>query len=873
MTTDEIRERFLAFFKSRGHKIYPSASLVPEDDPTLLFTGAGMNQFKDEFMGNVRDARRAASCQKCLRTADLERVGKTPDHHTFFEMLGNFSFGDYFKKEAIAWAWEFLTVELNIAPERLWVSVYKDDDEAYDIWRDDIKVPGKKLVKLGEKENFWPSCAPRLGPNGPCGPCSEIFFDQGEDVGCKRRNCDPSCSCGRFVEVWNLVFTQFNRKAGGRTEPLPNKNIDTGMGLERIVRVIQGVRYNFHIDIFKPILTGISGELDARYGIDEGCDAAINAIADHIRAVTFAIADGVLPSNEERGYVVRKLIRKAVWHAKKTGECGQPFLYRVSPLVAQVMKRTYPELSERRENTSKIILKEEERFLATLQDGIAILKEELSKLKDNGILSGEVVFRLYDTYGLPFEVTEDIAQEAGRSVNRAAADELMGEQRRRSRETSQIKDEIFAQTLASRVAKLPPTEFTGYTNFSDEGRILLLLKEDEELKLAPVAEVRVVLDRTPFFGESGGQAGDTGWLEKEGGKIQVYNAKKIDDVIVHFGKITEGTFGEGERVACRIDRARRFDIMKNHTATHLLHYALKKVLGPHAEQAGSLVAPERLRFDFTHFEPLTEQELVRVEEVVNERIFAQDEIETRTSSLSEAKRGGAIALFGEKYKEEVRVVSIGDYSKELCGGTHLEQVKDIGIFKITEEGSIASGVRRIEALTGKYAYQRMKDAIATLEKEKRSNDARLAKLERENAKLRSENLLFAWEMEIERDALKTVSKNKKDVRIVKKIFVDVQPELLRDASDFAKSKYNSSVVILGDIAQDKPFLLVSLTKDLQKAGLDARKLISPAYDIIKGGGGGRQDFVQAGGREAGRLSDALDKVFDLAKGEIAQCEL
>ncbi|MFC1624544.1 alanine--tRNA ligase, partial [Candidatus Omnitrophota bacterium] len=576
MRLDEIRERFLNFFKERGHTIYPSDSLVPTNDPTLLFTSAGMNQFKEEFLGRVKGSRRASTCQKCMRTGDLENVGKTPDHHTFFEMLGNFSFGDYFKKDAIIWAWEFLTKELGLKDRDLWVSVYKDDNEAYDIWEKIIKVPHKKILRLGEKENFWPSNAPSKGPNGPCGPCSEIFYGGPEGV-----------------EVWNLVFTQFDRKDGGRLDPLPNKNIDTGMGLERIARVMQGKKTNFEIDLFLPIV----GEIVEYAGKNPRINT-VYAIADHIRAVTFAIGDGVFPSNEERGYVIRKLIRRAFWYGRMIGVKGKPFLYKLVPIVAKAMKEPYPELTERREDIAQVVLAEEERFGNTIQEGTQKLSEIIEDSRSSGIISGESAFRLYDTYGFPLELTREIAAAEKIRVDIKGFEKCMEEQRAKSRDTSKIKKSIFTEGVPK--LKLPKE-----TVFIDD-------KEDVLTKIVQLSpDIRFVfLEKTNFYGEKGGQVGDAGWLIKDD-KVtaEVLDAIDIAGRIQHEIKMKKGQLKEGDIVTARIDIKRRQDIKKNHTATHILHNVLKKVLGEHVKQCGSLVAPDRLRFDFRHFKALTAEEL------------------------------------------------------------------------------------------------------------------------------------------------------------------------------------------------------------------------------------------------------------------------
>lgn len=695
MKTSKIREYFLNFFKEKDHKIFPSDSLVPQDK-TSLFTSAGMQQFKPYFLGEKKGVRRAASCQKCLRTDDLEKVGKTPFHHTFFEMLGNFSFGDYFKKEAIEFAWEFLTKVLNLPKERLWISVYREDKEAFSLWKNYIGIPQERIVKLGMDKNFWPANAPLKGPEGPCGPCSEIFFDKGEDYGCKKKTCSPACSCGRFVEVWNLVFTQFNYQ-DKKLLPLSQKNIDTGMGLERIASLLQNKDNNFQIDIFSPVVEFLQEILSFPQDL-----SSIYAITDHVRAVTFAICDGVFPSNEERGYIIRKLIRKALYHGFTLGR-KTPFLYKLVPLYADLMKDAYPELKEKQEDIASVVLAEEERFLTVLKgakDKFAVLLESLNKER---VIKGEDVFKLYDTYGVPLEVIKELATLENVKIDEEGFKRLLEERRRLSQEKSKIEKGIFTASSGWKIK----TEFVGYKNFTLEAEIIKLIKDGEEVEVLKEGEEGVIiLEKTVFYPESGGQLSDKGEIRTQEGLFQVEKVEKINETIFHKGRVKEGEIKKDEAFL-RIDEERRKALERAHTATHLLQAALRKILGTHVTQQGSLVDTDRLRFDFTHFQALKENELEKVERLVNEFILQADKVETKIVPFEEAKREKALAFFEEKYEDLVRVVSISDYSKELCGGTHVKDTGKIGLFLIISESSISSGIRRIEAVCGQQALERV----------------------------------------------------------------------------------------------------------------------------------------------------------------------
>ncbi|MBL7156712.1 MAG: alanine--tRNA ligase [Candidatus Omnitrophica bacterium] len=840
MLSKDIRKKFLDFFKSKKHQVVESDSLVPKADPTLLFTSAGMNQFKEQFLGHNVKYKRAASSQKCLRTADLEKVGKTPSHHTFFEMLGNFSFGDYFKKEAIEWAWEFMTKTMGLEKKKLWASVYEEDQESYNIWKDIIKVPEERIVKLGAKDNFWPSNAPKKGPNGPCGPCSEIFYDWGKNVGCKRKGCDPSCSCGRFVEVWNLVFTQFDRKDGGKIVPLPTKSIDTGMGLERIASLMQGVKTNFETDLFTPIIEAIKNHNPFLKKKEDYC-----AIADHIRAATFAICDGVAPSNEERGYVIRKLIRKAYIR----GKTQVPFLFNIVPKVVEIMKDAYPELLSKREGICFIVKEEEEKFRHTLSVALPILHENLEAVKDKTkTLDGNDIFKLVDTYGLPLEVIENAAKKIKVNIDIVAFEKLMEKRKALSRKKSKIEEDIFALNLFAKAPKVPRSD-----KIPLKAKIAFMVKGKEVVKTAgegDIVELMTDPQGASFYTEAGGQIGDTGTIKANSGKLEILNTVKIDDKVVHVAKVVKGSVADGNPVEIALYRERKENIAKNHTATHLLHSALRKVLGEHVHQAGSLVAEDRLRFDFTHMKKLTERELEKVESIVNEEIKKATPIKKEKKSLEDAKAGGAIALFGEKYKKEVTVVSAGGVSKEVCGGTHVDNTKEIGIFKIVREGSVASGIRRIEAVTSDKACEWIKEQ-KKIEKDKARA---LTKKEREKI-LAKEKLKEATE---NIDLIIKKAKKIKNTKLITKEIKNADMEILRSLSDKIKSKEKSSIVVLGSRIDGKTNLVVAITKDLILQGLDASKWIKDMAKIVGGSGGGRPDFAQAGGKNPSKLGEVFE---------------
>jgi len=883
METNVIRRKFLGFFEKKGHSLFPSDSLVPEDDPTLLFTGAGMNQFKDMFLGKgTLGVKSATTCQKCIRTGDIENVGKTPMHHTFFEMLGSFSFGDYFKLEAIEMAWEFMLKEMKLPEERLSVSVYLDDEESYDIWLKKIGVPEDKIYRFGQKENFWPANAPSNGPSGPCGPCSEIFYDRGKDVGCGRKECAPDCDCGRFVEVWNLVFTQFDRRDGGVLEPLPNKNVDTGMGLERMASVMQGVSTNFEIDIFRPVIQNISEITEITYDSQTENGKLMNRIADHIRAIIFCISDGVLPGNEGRGYVERRLLRRAVRDGLKLGkeEC---FLYKLVPIIADVMYETYPEIKQRRENIARIIKNEEERFHETLFMGNKRLDELMEGLRRSGQkkLSGQDAFQLYDTFGFPFEMTKSILEENGLTVNEGGFEREMEKQREQARSSTQMTGNIFDEGPIGTIKEtVKETIFLGYENCETESKVVGLIINEQLVESVDAGqEVHIVLDQTPFYAEAGGQVGDTGIVQTKNSKVEISNTKKSNDIIVHIGKVVEGKIKRNENVTCVIDKRRRAAIKRNHSATHLLHCILRQVVGQHAEQSGSLVAPERLRFDFHHFEGIKEDEIARIEALMNERIMENAPVITEEMTLDRARKAGATALFGEKYGENVRVVNIGDYSQELCAGTHVKNTGEIGLFKITSESSIAAGMRRLEAVTGDDALARIRQKEKTLDRL-----CNVLDVQENMAVQRAEDLMLQI-----RDLRKDVQKAKKEgarefssdlianareisgVKIVTEVIEGVDIGDLRKTVDSLKKSLDSVAIVLGTTENGKVTLITSLSNDLVKKGLHAGNIARDIAKIVDGGGGGRADMAQAGGQLPDKINEAVDLGFRIIQEKIENC--
>ena len=873
MTGREIRAQFFNFFQAKGHTLVESSNLVPRNDPTLLFTNAGMNQFKDTFLGlEKRGYLRAVSSQKCVRAGgkhnDLENVGRTARHHTFFEMLGNFSFGDYFKKEAIAFAWEFLTVELGLSKEKLYVTVYTDDDEAAAIWHDQEGVPLERIYRFGEKDNFW-----SMGDTGPCGPCTEIFWDNGPGTGCGSENCAVGCDCDRYMEIWNNVFMQFNRDKNGVLNPLPKPSVDTGMGLERVSAVMQGVTSNYETDLLQGIIRHIETLSGKKYRSDDKDDVSMRVMADHARATTFLICDGVLPSNEGRGYVLRRIMRRAARHAKMLG-VGEPILYRVVDAVNLMMGDAYPELLEREHYVKKVILAEEERFAETLDRGLAILNEETARLKTAGesAISGEVIFKLYDTFGFPVDLTQDIVEAEGFTLDEDGFALCMEQQRAKARQhwkgsgeegLASIHKELHGSGIRS--------AFVGYTKQCDFAPISAIVRDGALVEAAGEGEeVEIITVSTPFYGESGGQAGDTGTISTGRGHFNVTaTARPFSDLIVHRGIVVSGSLAVGDAAELEVSALTRAAAARNHTATHLLQAALREVLGEHVKQAGSLVAPDRLRFDFTHFLPMTASELRQVEILVNGHVMANAAVESVEMAAADALAGGATALFGEKYGDVVRVVRVGEVSSELCGGTHVHSAGEIGLFKIISEVGIAAGVRRIEAQTGTGALA----LVHGLEDEQRGI-LTLLKAEGGSALDKVDKLVAAQrELNREIESLQARLNASKSADLIQQVReqggikilsvkVDGDAKGLRELSDTLKQRIGSGIIVLGTADGVKANLLVAVTSDLTgrwKAG-DLIKAIAP---IVGGNGGGKPELAQAGGTKPEHLAEALEAVYSI----------
>ena len=870
----ELRRAFLEFFRERGHTIVPSSPLVPGNDPTLLFTNAGMVQFKDVFLGkDKRDYVRAVSSQRCVRAGgkhnDLENVGYTARHLTFFEMLGNFSFGDYFKRHAIRFAWDLVTGTLGIEPARLWVTVYRDDDEAARIWLEDIGVPAARLSRLGEKSNFW-----AMGDTGPCGPCSEIFYDHGPSVaGGPPGSADEEGD--RYVEIWNLVFMQYERSASGELTPLPKPSVDTGMGLERIAAVMQGVHSVYEIDLFRRLVAA-AAELAHTRDLQQG---SLRVIADHIRSCTFLIVDGVLPSNEGRGYVLRRIIRRAIRHGYQLG-IREPFFHRLVEVLDAEMGAAYPELTRQRSHAERVLLAEEERFAETLANGMQLLTEAIGALEretrrsgvPTRVIPGDVVFKLYDTYGFPVDLTADVARERGLDIDQAGFEAAMEAQRERARAASR-----FGVDLRGGTALEARTLFQGYEGLHAQGRVVALLKEGQPVGALHAGERgEVVLDRTPFYAEAGGQVGDTGVLAAADARFVVEDTQKRGNAHAHIGHVAEGRVSLDQLLSAEVDGARRGAIALNHTATHLLHAALRQVLGTHVQQKGSLVAPDRLRFDFSHFQPLTAEELRRIERLVNEQIRRNTPAETSVMDYEAAVGSGAMALFGEKYDRSVRVLRVGDFSLELCGGTHVQRAGDIGLFKLVSESGVAAGIRRIEALTGEAAldYVEHNDALLRetaalvrgsrdeVPQKVRDTLERARHLERE---LRSfkERLASGGGVDLAADALDV-----QGIKVVAKQVDGADAGALRAAVDQLKSRLKSAVVVLASVENDSKVLLVGGVTPDQTTRVKAGELIASIAAKVGGRGGGRPDFAQAGGTRPEALAGALASVVDFVRARV-----
>jgi alanyl-tRNA synthetase len=866
MSAADVRSAFLEFFRGQSHIIVPSSSLVPGSDPTLLFTNAGMVQFKDVFLGKEqRDYLRAASAQRCLRAGgkhnDLENVGYTARHHTFFEMLGNFSFGDYFKREAIHLAWDFLIYTLRIDPARLWCTVYKDDDEAAEVWLKDIGISPERFSRLGESSNFW-----AMGDTGPCGPCSEIFFDHGPGVpggppGSAEEEGD------RYVEIWNLVFMQFERETDGTMKPLPRPSVDTGMGLERITAVMQGVHSNYDIDLFKNLIRA-AGKLA---GTSVLSSSSLRVIADHIRACTFLIVDGVLPSNEGRGYVLRRIIRRAIRHGYKLG-IQQPFFYKLVRPLEQEMGAAYPELTRGRALAERVLKQEEEKFAQTLANGMVLLEAAIRNLRGAKVIDGDTVFKLKDTYGFPVDLTADVARERGLAIDQARFEVAMEEQRRRSQEASK-----FTVDLRGGAPLEARTLFSGYEGLSSSGRVVMLLKQGAQVEVLEKGEAgEVVLDRTPFYAEAGGQVGDAGQLTSSGVRFIVTDTVRRDAAHFHIGTLLEGRIRVGAELEAEVDGVRRQATALNHTATHLLHAALRKVLGTHVLQKGSLVAPDRLRFDFAHFQAVAPAELIDIERLVNAQIRANLPAETRVMDYEGAVAAGAMALFGEKYDKDVRVLRLGDFSMELCGGTHVHRAGDIGVFKIVSESGVASGVRRIEALTGDGALEYIEQSDVLL----RDLGSLVRGSREEIADKVREQLERTRQMEREIRTLKDrlasgqgvdLAASAVDVKGVKVVATKVDGAdagTLRSAVDQLKERLKSAVVVLASVQDAAKVLLVAGVTPDQTSRIQAGELAGAVAALVGGRGGGRADFAQAGGTKPEALDAALESVQEFVRARL-----
>ena len=917
MTSNEIRTRFLEFFASRGHRVVPSSSLVPANDPTLLFSNAGMNQFKDVFLGRERrDYSRATTSQKCVRAGgkhnDLEQVGRTTRHHTFFEMLGNFSFGDYFKKQAIPWAWELITKDFAIPAEKLYVTVFREDDEAEEIWAQDVGVPRDRIFRMDEKDNFW-----QMGDTGPCGPCSEIHYDMGiaaSDQG--HTDCKFPCDCGRYVELWNLVFMQFNRDEQGVMTPLPKPSIDTGAGLERLASVLQGKLSNFETDLFRPLIDEAAALANVEYGANHDTDVSLRIIADHARSATFLISDGVLPSNEGRGYVLRLIMRRALYHGQTLG-LNEPFLYKIGSRVVDMMKDAYPELVQTATHIARAIKIEEERYAITTRLGLErleqvpiVLSEGIEipfhkyreharefggkfpapsqapiiygalysrtgrSLPPSGLswVPGDELFKLHDTFGLRPEFVEDIVKNCGLTIDRVGYEAEMLKQRERARASWKGAEKKIASPVYLKLAEDGKTVFDGYTQTtSDDCRIMALVVNGETVsEVQAGAKVEIILDHTPFYAESGGQIGDTGHLVAPGTDHEVAHIQDtyhpVSGLTVHKAVAREG-LRMGDVVTAVVDVERRDATRRNHTATHLLHAALRKTLGTHVKQAGSLVAPDRLRFDFTHYTGVGEQDLLDIEDLVNDRVLKNEEVVTTVMDLDAAVSTGAMALFGEKYADQVRVLTIDDFSKELCGGTHVRRTGDIGLFKVVSEGSVAAGTRRIEAVTGTGVLEQLRRQSQSLAQASEALRAKpealieaIEKLTESEKKLRKE--MEAQQMKRAASAAGDLVQQAREIKGVRVLAARVEVtdrSAMRQMVDDLRGKLQSGVIVLGSVADGRVSLIAAVTKDLT-AKLDAGKIVKQAATYVEGSGGGRKDLAEAGGKNPAKLDESIQAV-------------
>lgn len=875
MKANDIRKSFLDFFETKSHYVKNSFSLVPKNDKSLLLINAGMAPLKNYFLGiETPPAKRMATCQKCVRTGDIENIGKTARHATFFEMLGNFSFGDYFKNEATAFAWEFVTKVLKMDEEKLWVTVYEEDDEAYGIWKDKVGVNPDRIVKLGKEDNFW-----EIGNGqGPCGPCSEIYIDRGEQFGCGHENCNPGCDCDRFLEFWNLVFTQFDKQVDGSYKKLEHPNIDTGMGLERMACIMQGVDSIFDIDTMKNIRDKVCEISGKKYQQDEKTDVSIRIITDHIRAITFMVSDGIVPSNEGRGYVLRRLARRAMRHAKLLG-IEQKFIETLANVVIDVYQDGYEELGQNRDYINKVLKIEEEKFGETIETGMNILNQyiEDAQKENNSKISGQDAFKLYDTYGFPLELTLEIAEEKNCSVDIEEFENQMEMQRQRARNArakgSDIgwKDEISSLDLSVKNA-----EFVGYEKLEDENEIADIVIDGKLSDKADQGqEIILIFDRTPFYAESGGQVGDTGLIKNDALEIQVNNVtKSTNGLFLHHCTVNKGEVKKGAKVQLLVDVKKRFATMRNHTATHLLHKALKVVLGDHIQQAGSLVSPDRLRFDFNHFAQVSKEELMKVEQLVNEQIYNAIDVQTQVMDIEDAKNTGAMSLFDEKYGETVRVLSIGEFSKEFCGGTHVKNSNDIGMFKIVSEGGVASGVRRIEAITGYSVYnfivekqELIENVSSTLKTSQDNLQKRATDLMAENKSLQKKiKEVQSAGAKTDIDSVIKSAKQIKDVNLVISSYEDMEDDILRDFAQNIIDKVENAIVVFSNVNSENQKLtfLCMVSKNLIPK-YNAGKIVKEVAMVTGGNGGGKPNMAMAGGKDVSKIQEALSKAEEVVE--------
>ena len=873
---NELRQMFLDFFESKGHLVMNSFSLVPQNDKSLLLINAGMAPLKPYFTGaEIPPRTRVATCQKCIRTGDIENVGKTARHGTFFEMLGNFSFGDYFKHEAIAWSWEFLTQVVGLDPDRLYPSVYMEDDEAFDIWNKEVGIPAERIFRFGKEDNFWEHGA------GPCGPCSEIYYDRGEKYGCGKPDCTVGCDCDRYIEVWNNVFTQFENDGEGHYETLKQKNIDTGMGLERLAVVVQDVDSIFDVDTIRALRNKVCEIAGKTYGANHDDDVSIRLITDHMRSATFLISDGVMPTNEGRGYVLRRLIRRAARHGRLLGIEGQ-FLAKLSATVIEGSKDGYPELEEKKDFILNVLTNEENQFNKTIDQGLKILNDMEEEMKAAGkdTLSGSDAFKLYDTYGFPMDLTKEILEEKGYQIDEAGFKAEMDAQRERARTAREVTNYMGADaTVYDEIDTSITTAFTGYDKLEDTSKVTVMTTESDIVdSLLEGQSGTIFVENTPFYATMGGQEGDKGVICTENGVFRVEDTIKLrGGKYGHVGTMESGIISKGDKVTLKVCTVGRADTCKNHSATHLLQKALKTVLGSHVEQKGSLVTPTRLRFDFAHFQPMTAEEIAKVEELVNKEIQAGLEVKTQVMGIEDAKKTGAMALFGEKYGDEVRVVSMGDFSIELCGGTHVANTSAITLFKIVSESGVAAGVRRIEALTGNNVldyYKEMETNLHNIAKQLKTSPAeiqdKIAHLQKEVKELHSENESLKSKMA--QDSLGDVMDQVvevKGVKVLASAVADVDMNGLRDLGDQLKEKLGEGVVVLASAKDGKVSLLAMATQGAMDKGAHAGNLIKAAAAIVGGGGGGRPNMAQAGGKKPEKIGEAIAKIPELVEGQLA----